>query len=131
MEEAKQIHSIGSRKTAVARSFLSPGKGSILVNGKTLDSYFPRKTLVDIVTQPLTLTGLKEQYDIRVYVKGGGLSSQAGAVRHSIARALSRESQELHTSLKKAGFLTRDPRVKERKKYGLKRARKASQYRKR
>jgi len=104
MEEAKQIHSIGSRKRPLLVLFLSPGKGSILVNGEPLDGYFPRKTLIDIATQPLTLTGLKEQYDIRVYVKGGGLSSQAGRVRHSIARALSRENQELHASLKRAGF---------------------------
>ncbi len=131
MEGVTKTHATGSRKTAVARTFLAPGKGLFLVNNKTPDEYFRLQTLVDMVMQPLVLTGTAGQYDIRVHVEGGGISGQAGAVRHSVSRALIKHNPELHSVLKKAGLLTRDPREKERKKYGLKRARKASQYRKR
>jgi small subunit ribosomal protein S9 len=129
--ELSKIHSTGGRKSALAKAFLEPGKGALLVNNKTLEGYFRRQTLVDAVMQPLVLTGTTGQYDIRIQVKGGGISGQAGAVRHAISRALMQHNPDLHSVLKKAGLLTRDPREKERKKYGLKRARKASQYRKR
>jgi small subunit ribosomal protein S9 len=129
--ELSKIHSTGGRKSALAKAFLEPGKGALLVNNKTLEEYFRRQTLVDAVMQPLVLTGTTGQYDIRIQVKGGGISGQAGAVRHAISRALMQHNPDLHSVLKKAGLLTRDPREKERKKYGLKRARKASQYRKR
>lgn len=131
MAELSKIHSTGGRKSALAKAFLEPGKGALLVNNKTLEGYFRRQTLVDAVMQPLVLTGTTGQYDIRIQVKGGGISGQAGAVRHAISRALMQHNPDLHSVLKKAGLLTRDPREKERKKYGLKRARKASQYRKR
>lgn len=131
MAELSKIHSTGGRKSALAKAFLEPGKGALLVNNKTLEEYFRRQTLVDAVMQPLVLTGTTGQYDIRIQVKGGGISGQAGAVRHAISRALMQHNPDLHSVLKKAGLLTRDPREKERKKYGLKRARKASQYRKR
>lgn len=131
MEEVSKIHVTGSRKTAIARAFLTPGKGLFLINNKTPDEYFRRPVLVDMVMQPLVITGTTGQYDIKVYVEGGGISGQAGAVRHAVSRALIEHNSEWHPLLKKAGLLTRDPREKERKKYGLKRARKASQYRKR
>lgn len=131
MEETARIHTSGSRKTSVARAFLKPGSGSIFVNKKPLADYFHRQTLVNMVLQPLILTDSAKRFDLSVTVRGGGIAGQAGAVRHAIARALLRSDPDLHTALKKADLLTRDPRVKERKKYGLKRARKASQYRKR
>jgi small subunit ribosomal protein S9 len=131
VEGVLKTHATGSRKTAAARAFLTPGKGLFLVNNKTPEEYFRRPTLVDIVMQPLVLTGTVGQFDIRVHVEGGGISGQAGAVRHAVSRALIEYNPEFHPVLKKAGLLTRDPREKERKKYGLKRARKASQYRKR
>jgi small subunit ribosomal protein S9 len=131
LEGVLKTHASGSRKTAIARAFLAPGKGVFLVNGKTPEEYFRRPTLVDMVKQPLTLTGTLGQLDIKVQVEGGGVSGQAGAVRHAVSRALIEHNPEFHSVLKKAGLLTRDPREKERKKYGLKRARKASQYRKR
>ena len=121
----------GRRKTSVARVRLVPGEGNIVVNGRELGEYFGRKTLELIVKQPLNLTNTLAQYNVLAKVEGGGPSGQAGAIRHGIARALLRVDGELRLSLKKAGFLTRDPREKERRKYGLKKARKASQFSKR
>jgi small subunit ribosomal protein S9 len=121
----------GRRKTSVARVRLVPGEGNIVVNGRPLDKYFGLKTLELIVKQPLNLTETLDKYDVLANVAGGGPTGQAGAVRHGISRALLRVDAEYRPSLKKAGFLTRDPREKERRKYGLKKARKASQFSKR
>jgi small subunit ribosomal protein S9 len=123
----------GRRKTAVARVRLYPtsGDGLIMVNGRNADEYFPRETLMQAVRSPLRILELGNRFSISVKVVGGGVSGQAGAVRHGIARALVRADEEFRPVLRKNGFLTRDPRMKERKKYGLKRARKAPQYTKR
>ena len=126
-----QYYGTGRRKTSVARVRLVPGEGNIQVNGRALGDYFGRKTLELIVKQPLDLTNTLAQYNVVAKVEGGGPSGQAGAIRHGIARALLRVDGELRQALKKAGFLTRDPREKERRKYGLKKARKASQFSKR
>lgn len=126
-----QYYGTGRRKTSVARVRLVPGEGNIQVNGRELGDYFGRKTLELIVKQPLDLTNTLAQYNVVAKVEGGGPSGQAGAIRHGIARALLRVDGELRQALKKAGFLTRDPREKERRKYGLKKARKASQFSKR
>lgn len=121
----------GRRKTSVARVRLVPGEGNIIVNGRQLDQYFGLKTLELIVKQPLNVTETVGKYDVLAKVEGGGPTGQAGAVRHGIARALLRVDLEYRPALKKAGLLTRDPREKERRKYGLKKARKASQFSKR
>lgn len=121
----------GRRKTSVARVRLVPGEGNIVVNGRPLDQYFGLKTLELIVKQPLSVTDAIGKYDVIAKVEGGGPTGQAGAVRHGIARALLRVDLEYRPVLKKAGLLTRDPREKERRKYGLKKARKASQFSKR
>ena len=121
----------GRRKTSVARVRLVPGDGSILVNERPLDEYFGLKTLELIVKQPLNITETVGKYNVLAQVEGGGVSGQAGAVRHGIARALLKIDLEYRPALKKAGLLTRDPREKERRKYGLKKARKASQFSKR
>ena len=121
----------GRRKSSVARVRLVPGEGNIIINGRELKKYFGLKTLELIVNQPMELTETKGKYDVLVNVVGGGFSGQAGAIRHGIARALLKVDIELRGALKKAGFLTRDPREKERRKYGLKKARKASQFSKR
>lgn len=121
----------GRRKTSVARVRLVPGEGNIIINGRELKDYFGLKTLELIIKQPLNLTETIGKYDVITKVSGGGPSGQAGAIRHGISRALLRVDAELRPSLKKAGFLTRDPREKERRKYGLKKARKASQFSKR
>lgn len=121
----------GRRKTSVARVRLVPGEGKIIVNQKPLDEYFGLKTLELIVKQPLNITDTFGKYDVLAKVEGGGVSGQAGAVRHGIARALLKVDGEFRLPLKKAGLLTRDPREKERRKYGLKKARKASQFSKR
>ncbi|HML32039.1 MULTISPECIES: 30S ribosomal protein S9 [Sporomusa] len=121
----------GRRKTSVARVRLVPGEGKIIVNQRPLDEYFGLKTLELIVTQPLNVTDTVGKYDVLAKVEGGGVSGQAGAVRHGIARALLKIDGEFRLPLKKAGLLTRDPREKERRKYGLKKARKASQFSKR
>lgn len=131
---AKQdfYYGTGRRKKAVARVRLYPGKGDIEINGKEFADYFDLATLRYIVMQPLNATGAADKYDIIVNVHGGGISGQAGAVRHGISRALvDADTIEYKATLKKNGFLTRDSRVKERKKYGLKKARKASQFSKR
>lgn len=121
----------GRRKTSVARVRLVPGEGNIIINGRELKDYFGLKTLELIIKQPLNLTETIGKYDVITKVSGGGPSGQAGAIRHGISRALLKVDAELRPSLKKAGFLTRDPREKERRKYGLKKARKASQFSKR
>ena len=121
----------GRRKSSVARVRLVPGEGNIVINDRELNKYFGLKTLELIVNQPLEVTENKGKYDVLVNVNGGGISGQAGAIRHGIARALLKVDAEFRPALKKAGFLTRDPREKERRKYGLKKARKASQFSKR
>lgn len=126
-----QYRGTGRRKCAVARVRLVPGKGNIVVNGKEAGNYFGRKVLETLVRQPLAVTGTEGRYDVIVNVYGGGVSGQAGAVRHGIARALVLVDGELRSSLKKTGCLRRDPRMKERRKYGLKKARKAPQFSKR
>jgi small subunit ribosomal protein S9 len=121
----------GRRKTSVARVRLVPGEGSVTINGRDMQAYFGLKTLELIVRQPLNLTETVDKYDVIASVEGGGASGQAGAIRHGISRALLKLDAEMRPALKKAGFLTRDPREKERRKYGLKKARKASQFSKR
>ena len=122
----------GRRKMSVARVRITPnGTGKIVINKRDLNDYFGLGTLQQIVKQPLVLTGTEGKFDISVNVVGGGLTGQAGAIRHGIARALVRYNEQYKAELKKAGFLTRDSRVKERKKYGLKKARKAPQFSKR
>lgn len=121
----------GRRKNSIARVNMTSGAGSILVNDKTLDAYFPRETLRMIIKQPIELVGATGKHDIAVKVEGGGLTGQAGAIRHGISRALVKMDADLRSKLKKEGFLTRDPREKERKKYGLKGARKRFQFSKR
>ena len=117
----------GRRKSSVARVFMTPGTGVITVNGRTLEDYLPQATLRMEVNAPLVLTETKDQFDIKINVYGGGYAGQAGAMRHGIARALLEASADYRPVLKKAGFLTRDSRMKERKKYGLKGARRAPQ----
>ena len=121
----------GRRKTSVARVRLVPGQGNITINGRELKDYFDLATLELIIKQPLELTGTTSAYDVIANVKGGGRTGQAGAIRHGISRALLLVNPEYRAALKKAGFLTRDPRMKERKKYGLKAARRAPQFSKR
>ena len=121
----------GRRKSSVARVRLVPGEGNIVINDRELNKYFGLKTLELIVNEPLEVTETTGKYDVLVNVYGGGISGQAGAIRHGIARALLKVDAEFRPVLKKAGFLTRDPREKERRKYGLKKARKASQFSKR
>ena len=127
----KMIVSTGRRKTSVARVFLKPGKGSLRINNRTLQEYFGRETARMIVLQPFQVTQTAGNFDIEVNVDGGGNSGQAGAIRHGITRALMEFNPELRPSLKKAGFVTRDPRAVERKKYGRHKARKRPQYSKR
>lgn len=121
----------GRRKKSVARVFMTPGTGNITVNGRTLEEYLPQATLRMEVNAPLVLTETKDQFDIKINVYGGGYTGQAGAMRHGIARALLEASADYRPVLKKAGFLTRDSRMKERKKPGLKGARRAPQFSKR
>lgn len=121
----------GRRKQSTARVFMTPGTGTITVNGKSLEEYLPQATLRMIVNSPLVATETVGQFDIKINVVGGGYAGQAGAMRHGIARALLEASEDYRPVLKKAGFLTRDAREKERKKYGLKGARRAPQYSKR
>ncbi len=121
----------GRRKKSVARVFMTPGTGVITVNGRTLEDYLPQATLRMEVNAPLVLTETKGQFDIKINVYGGGYTGQAGAMRHAISRALLEASADYRPALKKAGYLTRDSRMKERKKYGLKAARRAPQFSKR
>ena len=126
------FYGTGRRKSSVARVRLYQGTGKVTINGRDIDDYFGLETLKLIVRQPLNLTETTEKFDIECRVAGGGVTGQAGAIRHGIARALLQyDSEGLRTTLKKAGFLTRDPRMKERKKYGLKAARRAPQFSKR
>jgi len=126
-----QYRGTGRRKKAVARVRLVPGTGKIIINNRDLDDYIKYETLRTLVREPLMITDTMGQYDVLVNVNGGGYTGQAGAIRHGISRALLQVDNELRPLLKKAGFLTRDSRMKERKKYGLKKARKASQFSKR
>ncbi len=126
-----QYYGTGRRKSATARVYLRPGKGEFKINKRGIETYFPNETLRMIVRQPLQLTDTLSKMDVLVNVDGGGMSGQAGAVRHGIARALLEFNSELRKKLKRAGLLTRDPRMKERKKYGQKGARKRFQFSKR
>ena len=130
-KEQEVFNGTGRRKSSIARVRIMSGKGNITVNGKSLDEYFGEETLKVIVRQPLTVTDTLDKYDVIATVKGGGFSGQAGAVRHGIARALNAANLEYRPALISIGFLTRDSRAKERKKYGLKKARKAPQFSKR
>ena len=125
------FHAVCRRKKAIARVRLVPGEGNILVNKRNLDEYFGYETLKTVVRQPLVLTETNGRFDVIVNCKGGGFTGQAGAIRHGISRALLEMNAEYRPALKAAGFLTRDPRMKERKKYGLKAARRAPQFSKR
>jgi len=126
-----QYFGTGRRKKSVARVRLVPGEGRVVINKRDIDDYFGLDTLKVIVNQPLVLTGTKEKFDVLVNVHGGGFTGQAGAIRHGIARALVKADETLKPEIKAAGYLTRDPRMKERKKYGLKKARRAPQFSKR
>ena len=121
----------GRRKKSIARVYLTPGTGNITINKRSIDEYFGLETLKVIVRQPLVATDNVDKFDVKVTVRGGGTTGQAGAIRHGIARALLTVDNDFRPVLKKAGFLTRDPRMKERKKYGLKGARRAPQFSKR
>lgn len=126
-----KFYGTGRRKKSIARVYLTPGKGTITINKRPIDEYFGLETLKVIVRQPLAATDTAEKFDVSVNVHGGGYTGQAGAIRHGISRALLEADAEYRPVLKKAGFLTRDPRMKERKKYGLKGARRAPQFSKR
>jgi small subunit ribosomal protein S9 len=126
-----QYYGTGRRKKSIARVRLVPGEGKITINKRDIDNYFGLGTLKIIVNQPLELTATKDRFDVLVNVNGGGFTGQAGAIRHGISRALLKADETLRPELKKAGYLTRDPRMTERKKPGLKKARKASQFSKR
>ena len=131
MSNVIQYYGTGRRKTSAARVYLRPGNGAITVNTKTFDEYFPNEMLKMVIRQPLVITETADKFDVLVRVRGGGSAGQAGALRHGIARALLEYSPELRDKLKKAGFLTRDPRKVERKKYGQPGARKRFQFSKR
>ena len=130
-DKSAKYYGTGRRKKSIARVYLMPGKGEITINKRNIDDYFGLETLKVIVRQPLTATDTVDKFDVKVTVKGGGYTGQAGAVRHGIARALLQADPDYRPTLKKAGYLTRDPRMKERKKYGLKAARRAPQFSKR
>ena len=126
-----QYMGTGRRKKSIARVRLVPGSGKVVINNREIENYFGLETLRMIVNQPLVLTGTKDRFDVLVNVHGGGFTGQAGAIRHGITRALVKADENLKPELKKAGFVTIDPRMKERKKYGLKKARRAPQFSKR
>ncbi|MBV7274671.1 30S ribosomal protein S9 [Clostridium thailandense] len=126
-----QYFGTGRRKKSIARVRLVPGEGKVIINKRDIENFFGLETLRVIVNQPLVLTATKDKFDVLVNVHGGGYTGQAGAIRHGISRALLKADENLRPELKKAGFLTRDPRMKERKKYGLKKARRAPQFSKR
>ena len=130
-ETKPYFYGTGRRKDSVARVRVYTGTGKVTINDRDIDNYFGLETLKLIVRSPLVLLGLEGKYDVVVRVSGGGVSGQAGAIRHGLARALLQQNEETRSVLKKAGFLTRDPRMKERKKYGLKAARRAPQFSKR
>jgi small subunit ribosomal protein S9 len=125
------FYGTGRRKNSVARVFLVPGEGNVIINNKPIGEYFGRRTLEMVVRQPIELTGAASRFDIQAKVLGGGISGQAGAIKLGIARALIQADPNLRPLLKRAGFLTRDPRMKERRKYGLRKARRAPQFSKR
>ncbi len=131
MYESNYFYGTGRRKSSVARVRVYPGTGKITINDRDIDDYFGLETLKLIVNQPFAVTGTEGKYDIVCRVSGGGVTGQAGAIRHGLSRALLQADENLRPALKKAGFLTRDPRMKERKKYGLKGARRAPQFSKR
>jgi len=131
MAKSARFYGTGRRKKSIARVYLTPGKGEIKINKRPIDEYFGLETLKVIVRQPMVATDTADKYDVLVNVHGGGYTGQAGAIRHGISRALLQVDSEYRPVLKKAGFLTRDPRMKERKKYGLKAARRAPQFSKR
>ena len=132
MAKTTKFYGTGRRKSSIARVYITPGTGKITINKKDMDEYFGLDTLKVIVRQPLVATGTDGKFDVLVNVKGGGFTGQAGAIRHGISRALLQaDSDEYRPTLKKAGYLTRDPRMKERKKYGLNVARRAPQFSKR
>ena len=126
-----KFYGTGRRKSSIARVYLVPGTGKITINKRDIDNYFGLETLKVVVRQPLNLVEVTDKYDVLVNVLGGGFTGQAGAIRHGISRALLQVDGDFRPALKKAGFLTRDPRMKERKKYGLKAARRAPQFSKR
>ncbi len=126
-----RFYGTGRRKSSVARVYLMPGTGKVTINKRDIDEYFGLETLKVIVRQPLVATGTDTKFDVLVNVRGGGYTGQAGAIRHGIARALLNADAQYRPTLKSAGYLTRDPRMKERKKYGLKAARRAPQFSKR
>jgi small subunit ribosomal protein S9 len=131
MEPQKVYYATGKRKSAIARTWITPGTGVITVNNRPVDEYFKLETARKVLTEPLELTNKQSAFDIRVRVVGGGVTGQAGAIRHGITRALIEADAELRSPLKKAGFVRRDPRIKERKKYGQKGARARFQFSKR
>ena len=128
---SERFYGTGRRKKSVARVYLTPGSGKITINKRDIDDYFGLETLKTIVRQPLVATESNDKFDVQVNVAGGGFTGQAGAIRHGISRALLEADEEYRPTLKAAGYLTRDPRMKERKKYGLKGARRAPQFSKR
>ena len=131
MASTQYYYGTGRRKSSVARVYQKPGNGNIVINKKDIDAYFGTEVLKMIVRQPFAVTETEGKFDVMVNVQGGGYTGQAGAIRHGISRALLEVDDEMRTPLKRAGFLTRDPRMKERKKYGLKAARRAPQFSKR
>ncbi len=130
-KSTQKFYGTGRRKSSVARVYLVPGTGKITINKRDIDEYFGLETLKVVVRQPLVATGTEGKFDVQVNVKGGGYTGQAGAIRHGISRALLEADAENRPALKAEGYLTRDPRMKERKKYGLKKARRAPQFSKR
>ena len=130
-DELGRSYATGKRKDAVARVWIKPGSGRVIVNGKDINKYFARPVLQMILRQPFQVTGVEDQFDVSATVKGGGLSGQAGAVKHGISKALQLYDPNLRSSLKASGFLTRDSRVVERKKYGKRKARRSFQFSKR
>lgn len=131
MDKANIYYATGRRKTSIARTWLKPGKGEIIINNRSADEYFKLETAKAAILQPLVLTNTRDAYDIKVTVFGGGISGQAGAIRHGITRALVAANPDFRQSLKRAGFVKRDPRAKERKKYGQRGARARFQFSKR
>ena len=131
MEKAEVFYATGKRKTAIAKTWITPGSGKIVVNNRPLDEYFRMEKAKTLLTQPFVITNSVDKFDVKISVIGGGISGQAGAVRHGITKALILSDPDLRAALKKAGFVKRDPRVKERKKYGQKGARAHFQFSKR
>ncbi|MDR0964119.1 MAG: 30S ribosomal protein S9 [Clostridium sp.] len=131
MAKTARYYGTGRRKKSIARVYLLPGTGTVTINKRSMDDYFGLETLKVVVKQPLKATDTADKFDVKVNVCGGGFTGQAGAIRHGIARALLQVDNDYRPTLKKAGYLTRDPRMKERKKYGLKAARRAPQFSKR